>query len=114
LKIGIQVPAACAFCGHNLESFNHLFFECSNTKKLWSRLCLWLGYKRNIRGWEAEPEWAYKKAKSKKGINVITSCVFAITVAMIWRERNRIRFDTAKYDELQICREIVLHIHIRG
>ncbi|OIT01252.1 hypothetical protein A4A49_59822, partial [Nicotiana attenuata] len=108
LKIGIQVPAAYAFYGHSLESFNHLFFECSNTKKLWSILCLWLGYKMNIEGWEVELKWACKKAKSRKGINAITSYVFAITVAMIWRERNRIRFDKAKYDELQICREIVV------
>ncbi|XP_019238886.1 PREDICTED: uncharacterized protein LOC109218943 [Nicotiana attenuata] len=114
LKFGIQVPAAHAFCGHSLESFNHLFFECSITKKLWSRLCVWMGHKRNIGGWDTKLEWVCKKAKSRKGINAITSCVFAIIVAMIWRERNRIRFDKGKYDENQICREIVLHIHVRG
>ncbi|XP_019240155.1 PREDICTED: uncharacterized protein LOC109220147 [Nicotiana attenuata] len=74
LKIGIQVPAACVFCGHSLESFSHLFFECTNTKKLWSRLCLWPGYKRDIGGWEAELKWACMKAKSRRGSNAITSC----------------------------------------
>ncbi|XP_019259569.1 PREDICTED: uncharacterized protein LOC109237690 [Nicotiana attenuata] len=114
LKIGIQVPAAYAFCGHSLESFSHLFFECTNTKKLWSRLYLRLGYKRNIGDWETELKWACKKAMSRRGTNAITSCVFAMTVALIWRERNTIRFDKPKFDDLQICREIVIHIHIRG
>ncbi|XP_019258462.1 PREDICTED: uncharacterized protein LOC109236708 [Nicotiana attenuata] len=114
LKIGIQIPAACAFCGHSLEYFSHLFFECTITKKLWSRLCSWLGYNRSIGDWKTELEWACKKAKSRRERNAITSCVFAMTVALIWRERNIIRFEQAKFDDLQICREIELHIHIRG
>ncbi|OIT32725.1 hypothetical protein A4A49_60212, partial [Nicotiana attenuata] len=114
LKFGIHVPTGCAFCGHSLESFNHLFFECSITKNLWSRLCFWLGHRRNIADWEAEMDWICKKAKSWKGINAITSCVFASTIALVWRERNKIRFEKGKYDENQVCREIALHIHIRG
>nr|XP_009623090.1 uncharacterized protein LOC104114368 [Nicotiana tomentosiformis] len=87
LKIGIQIPAACAFCVYNLESFNHLFFDCTITKQLWSRLCSWLGYNRIIGDWKTELEWACDKAKNKPGTNASTSCVFAMTVALIWRER---------------------------
>lgn len=93
LKIGIQIPAACAFCWHSLESFSHLFFECTITKQIWSRLCSWLGYNRSIGDWKTELEWACKKVKSRRGTNVITSCVFAMIVALIWRERNIIRFE---------------------
>ncbi|XP_075091494.1 uncharacterized protein LOC142171703 [Nicotiana tabacum] len=113
LKIGIQIPAACAFCGYNLESFNHLFLDCTITKQLWSRLCSWLVYNRIIGDWKTELKWACKRAKSRAGTNAITSCVFAMTVILIWRERNKSRFEQAKFDDSKICREIVLHLHIR-
>lgn len=63
LKIGIQIPIACAFCGHSLESFSHLFFDYTITKQLWSSLCSWLGYNKRIGDWNTELEWACKKAK---------------------------------------------------
>ncbi|XP_019262929.1 PREDICTED: uncharacterized protein LOC109240714 [Nicotiana attenuata] len=114
LKLGITVPTDCIFCRHSIETFNHLFFECPIAKSLWTKLCLWLGHKRNIGDWEFELKWISKKAKSRAGINGIICCVFAMTVALILRERNKGRFEDSKYDEHQICKEIVLHIHVRG
>ncbi|XP_019263106.1 PREDICTED: uncharacterized protein LOC109240879 [Nicotiana attenuata] len=114
LKFGIQVPAECIFFKNGSETFNHLFFECPVTSRLWAKLCHWLGHKRSIGDWECELEWINKKAKSRAGINSIACCVFAMTVAMIWRERNKGRFEDGKYDEYQICKEIILHIHVRG
>lgn len=109
LKIGIQVPSACAFRGHSPESFSHLFFDCIITIQLWCRLCLWMGYNRNVGDWNAELQWACKKAKSKSGTNVIANCVFAMAVALIWRERNKVKFEHTNFDASSICMEIVLH-----
>ncbi|KAL8513928.1 hypothetical protein ACS0TY_013157 [Phlomoides rotata] len=32
----------CNLCGEEVESANHLFFECLSTNMIWSVLCRWL------------------------------------------------------------------------
>lgn len=49
-KIGVHVPQDCAFCKATIETLEHLFFECSVTTRVWTRLLVWLGMKRNISG----------------------------------------------------------------
>lgn len=48
IKFGIQVPTECIFCGQELETLEHLFFECDKTHNLWQRLCNWIGFRRVI------------------------------------------------------------------
>ena len=33
----------CTFCKHEIESFEHLFFNCSVTRTFWEAFCSWLG-----------------------------------------------------------------------
>ena len=32
----------CTFCKHEIESFEHLFLNCSVTRTFWEAVCLWL------------------------------------------------------------------------
>ncbi|XP_019259628.1 PREDICTED: uncharacterized protein LOC109237729 [Nicotiana attenuata] len=36
-KLGIQVQTECIFCGRAEETFEHLYFCCHNTNRLWER-----------------------------------------------------------------------------
>lgn len=41
LKYGVQIPQQCILCKLTDETFDNLFFECSVTNELWSRLLKW-------------------------------------------------------------------------
>lgn len=113
-RFGIDVPLDCVFCGQSLESFTHLFFECHTTRRLWSRICAWLGHQRQIQDWNTKVTWACKLAKSKNGKAEITSCAFAMVVNMIWKARNFSRFQKIPFQADQMIKEMVLHLHTRG
>ncbi|OIT37924.1 hypothetical protein A4A49_59066, partial [Nicotiana attenuata] len=113
-RFGIQVLQDCVFCKAATETLQHLFFKCPVTSKVWTRLLLWLGMKRSIKGWKEELTWASRMARKKTGKAAITSYVFAMLIYSIWRERNMNRFQKSVFEERRICREIVLHVHIRG
>lgn len=53
-------------------------------------------------------------AKKKTGKGAIICCVFGMLVNIIWRERNRIRFQAAHYYADMLYRKIALHMHITG
>jgi len=82
-KFGINVPPNCAFCGQHLETFSHLFFECSVTKKIWNCMLQWLGHRRQIQDWETEVNWMSQIARRRGGVAEITSCVFAMVVEVM-------------------------------
>lgn len=53
-KIGIDIPTDCAFCKQQEERFEHLFFACPATNRLWLRICKCIGYQRVANTWEDE------------------------------------------------------------
>ncbi|XP_059294741.1 uncharacterized protein LOC132047761 [Lycium ferocissimum] len=114
LKIGIVVPTDCAFCATTRETFDHLFFGCCVTRSVWNRLLAWLGCARTVGSWPDELTWACQIAKRKNGKSSIAAYCFAMTVYIIWRERNNLRFKQGYFDAAKIYWEIALHIHIRG
>lgn len=93
-----------------MESFDHLFFRCIVTRWLWTRLLNWLGINRPVGDWNEANRWAM--SKSGKGATLCS--VFAMVVAIIWRERNDLRFKAGHYSIDRVCRAVALQIHIKG
>ncbi|KAK4355931.1 hypothetical protein RND71_024902 [Anisodus tanguticus] len=88
-------------------------FECTVMKGLWHRILLWQGFHKNIGDWEAEVQWVTEWARKKTGQGAIR-CSFAMLIYVMWRERNQIRFKQSRYQADRVCKELALHIHIRG
>ncbi|XP_060212026.1 uncharacterized protein LOC132639602 [Lycium barbarum] len=114
LKFGIQVPPSCVFCDSADETLDHLLFNCTITRALWTRLLNWLGIQRTIGTWQEEVNWVCTWAKRRTEKGAIISVIFAMLVATIWRERNLLRFHNGYFQVDRICREIAIHIHIKG
>ncbi|OIT22078.1 hypothetical protein A4A49_65009, partial [Nicotiana attenuata] len=104
----------CIFCKQADEVFDDIFFECTMTKELWSRLLKWLGHNRTIRYWKCEVAWISRYATKKNGHWAIVTCVFGMMIYTIWRERNKLRFQGGTTTVSSICKEIAIHIHTRG
>ncbi|KAK4727151.1 hypothetical protein R3W88_032068 [Solanum pinnatisectum] len=67
LKIGMHVPLKCSFCNNAMETIEHF--------------------------WKNELLWVNAQAKGTSGKGTLVSCCFVTLVALLWRERNRIRFE---------------------
>ncbi|KAH0633350.1 hypothetical protein KY284_036136 [Solanum tuberosum] len=114
LKIGIHVPLECSFCNNAMETVEHLFFDWTITKDLWARLLIWLGFTRSIDGWKNELLWVNAQAKGTSGKGALVSCYFVTLVALLWRERNKIRFEQGQLQVDKFLREIAYHLHVRA
>ncbi|XP_009798242.1 uncharacterized protein [Nicotiana sylvestris] len=113
-KIGIQVPQACVFCGLADEYFEHLFFGCYYTKNILQRLLNWLSCPRQINTCQEGVKWVTTCARKNKGFGTIVSAVFGMMVYLIWRNMNKIRFQSGSSFLDRMYRETAIHIHIRG
>lgn len=113
-KFGIQVPVQCVFCDSATETLERLFFDCTCTRHLWSRLLHWLGITRPIGSWHTKLQWINQWAKRWTGSGAIVSYVFAMLISTIWRERNYYRFQKGQLNCDKLCREISFYLQIRG
>ncbi|XP_019262009.1 PREDICTED: uncharacterized protein LOC109239871 [Nicotiana attenuata] len=114
MKFGIQAPLECVFCATNMETFEHLYFGCPKTNKLWDRVLKSLGITRQIGSWKTELNWLSRLASRKNCKAEMTTAIFTMVVYCIWHERNSIRFNKGGYNMDEICKEIAKHIHIQG
>src|SRR4051812_23995540 len=65
LKFGISTDLKCVFC-QEIETLEHLYFECSWTHAVWADLLQWLGYHRIPMTWAQEIMWINAES-TKKG-----------------------------------------------
>nr|XP_009768991.1 PREDICTED: uncharacterized protein LOC104219920 [Nicotiana sylvestris] len=113
IKVEWNMQADCIFCGKAEETFDHLYFGCHSTNKLWERILKWLGHTRLIGDWNHELIWISSMAKKKECKAKMITAAFAMVVYCIWRERNSMRFNMGRYID-EVCKEIAMHIHIQG
>lgn len=60
--------------------------------------------------WSIEIGWLSVMAKKKASIPQIVTNVFFMLIYVIWRERNRLRFQRGSFFADMILKEIVMHI----
>ncbi|OIT01650.1 hypothetical protein A4A49_56736, partial [Nicotiana attenuata] len=113
-KFGIQVHPDCVFCAKNVETFEHLYFGCPDTSRLWEKVLTWTGNARQIGTWPQELQWIYNMAKKKLCRAEMITALFEMVIYCIWRERNSIRFNKGRYCIDELCKEIAIDIHIQG
>ncbi|XP_019239422.1 PREDICTED: uncharacterized protein LOC109219416, partial [Nicotiana attenuata] len=85
---GMQVDQECVLCKQANESIQHLFFECTYAKALWSTVLAWQGIKRPVNGWNEELRWAEMQTKRKTAAAELYKMAIAATVYHVWQERN--------------------------
>ncbi|KAH0690028.1 hypothetical protein KY289_017386 [Solanum tuberosum] len=86
--VGVVESKLCPLCGIEYESIDHLFFQCSFSSSIWSKLLLWQGDRRSTMKWQEEIQWAVLNANGK---NVKATMYRASIVAcayLIWQDRN--------------------------
>ncbi|GKB07076.1 putative reverse transcriptase domain, reverse transcriptase zinc-binding domain protein [Tanacetum coccineum] len=86
----------CSLCGVQMDSHEHIFFECGYSSKVWSLI-------RNLAGMENVPPiledivaWFHPMAAKRSFINVVGKLLFAAASYYIWLERNNRLFKNTR------------------
>ncbi|XP_022014770.1 uncharacterized protein LOC110914279 [Helianthus annuus] len=78
----------CVLCYANVDSHEHLFFECGFSSQVWS-LVRSKGNKATVDSkWSNIVDWLRDRATSKSADNYVSRLIVAATAYTIWQERN--------------------------
>jgi hypothetical protein len=111
----LQTDSTCIFCHMDDESHSHLFFGCQWTSLLWNRVKHWLHITRNMSTLDKAVRGLCKSGSGADGRMKRVS--LAITVYLIWEERNKRIFDgscstiAALFRNFQTRFYTILHFH---
>lgn len=65
----------CGLCGNQVESVEHIFFDCTINKRCWERLLRSKGLMRRARAWSIEKLWCLERLKEEEGFLIASrSC----------------------------------------
>ncbi|XP_058776385.1 uncharacterized protein LOC131650703 [Vicia villosa] len=104
-KFGVATDMKCMFCSYN-EDVQHLFFECSYTKKIWEVVLGWLNISHTVQGWCQERKWLEIFCRSKNWRSKFVQVAIAETIYNVWIERNKMVF-SRNYSEGLVMDSII-------
>jgi hypothetical protein len=78
----------CVLCQSNIESHEHLFFECSFSADIWERINMKMRMNGAVNSWDDTLTFLISKNKSRAIRIIICKLLLAATVYHIWKERN--------------------------
>ncbi|XP_019239049.1 PREDICTED: uncharacterized protein LOC109219081 [Nicotiana attenuata] len=113
-KWGMQVDRECVLCKQANETIQHLFFECTYAKALWSTLLACQGIRRPVAGWDKELRWAEKKTKRKTTAAELYKMTVATTIYHVWQERNTRIFQANVTGWEAVSKKIIQELHCRS
>ncbi|XP_058752813.1 uncharacterized protein LOC131626004 [Vicia villosa] len=90
-KIGILTDGLCVYC-EQMETNQHLFFDCAETKKTWIQLLTWMKIRHTPGDWTEEAEWICSQTKGKSGRAKLLKLAATEMVYATWNQRNKMIF----------------------
>lgn len=84
----VNAPTSCAFCGNQLDSHDHLFFQCDYPALVWKGICIRVNLDLYSDDWDIVLESFVSIADSKKADDIIAKLVLGASLYFIWQERN--------------------------
>jgi hypothetical protein len=97
---GYNGNSLCLFCHSKQENRNHLFFECSLSKKIWSTLMAECGVADPPVDWENVSRWSKQHMRGKSlRVAALKLCLGA-GVYNLWIQRNLLLHNgTPRFEE---------------
>ena len=78
----------CFFCRSGSENYDHLFFECPVTSRIWATILARSGLTPLQMSWGDQIEWMANHWKGNSLSIIIYNLSLAASVYSIWTERN--------------------------
>lgn len=109
-RIGVQVEPLCYLCGADVETLNHLFFQCEFATTVWNGVVVGYGIHRRAEMWSEERAYMLTHCTTNSGYQRTYRCMLSTLVYHIWKERNHRRMQSKRSTAEQIikqCKETV-------
>jgi hypothetical protein len=88
LKWGFNVDGNCVFCRNAIETRNHIFFDCSFSKRIWRNVMALCLISDPQFCWEHLVEWGSMHLK-RKGLRAnLCKLAWWATVYYLWSQKN--------------------------
>ncbi|XP_056688244.1 uncharacterized protein [Spinacia oleracea] len=79
----------CCLCKQEQEDIDHLFFLCSWSTALWSRVLHWIGCDKQAGSWTSEIDFVSAHVAGNVAKHQIYRMALFTSVYFVWRERNQ-------------------------
>lgn len=89
------------FC-KNIETKEHLFFECPSVLPIWIIVLKWMKVHHNPGGWDQKVGWITNICKQKGWKKKIVQCSFTETIHKCWKIRNLMSFGGKMKDKIVV------------
>jgi hypothetical protein len=111
----MSADSSCVFCNQDQESHRHLFFKCSWSSTLWNNIVQWLHIHHRMGSLSS----ALRRLRPKRKLVLsrMRRASLAISVYLIWEERNKRVFDNSfssvekVFRRFQVLFFMVFHFH---
>ncbi|XP_056690365.1 uncharacterized protein [Spinacia oleracea] len=113
LQWGIVTDGLCSLCGSKLESTQHLFFQCSFSKKVWQKFLQGLHISRAVQNFDQEIQFPIRMSKNTIAVSKLFLAGFAETVYGLWLQRNQRVFAGHIQTAEQISRDVIFRVACR-
>lgn len=104
-RFGLIDTSMCCFCTQ-IETLEHLMFECHATRIIWQQVLGWLRIQHVPDKWSNELQWVLLNCKGKSWRRQLLKVAFLETIYEIWRHRNNICFNNIDR-HLNIAHQII-------
>jgi hypothetical protein len=114
-SVGILTNSTCILCGINMESHEHLFFECNFTGTVWRAINIKAKLHWPCIPWQQLLQWASVHYQQRNNIiSIIARLLLSTSVYILWHERNNRIFSNSYKTAQAIVEEIfqLLRTHI--
>ncbi|XP_062113050.1 uncharacterized protein LOC133824195 [Humulus lupulus] len=101
----------CPVCEEAQESHSHLFFSCSFSQQLRSRMESWVGRDSWPRRYEDWHTWMLDKPKGL--MQRVSAASLAAAVYLIWRNRNKCVYDLNSWSIDFVLQQIRYSVKVR-
>ena len=88
-SLGVLTSMDCVLCSVEVETRDHIFFECTYSKQVWGRILSTYGLSRVIGSWQEEFSWVVRTFRGKAIRTIIMRLAWNAHIYFIWHERNR-------------------------
>jgi hypothetical protein len=114
-SVGILTNNTCILCGINVESHEHLFFECNFTGTVWRAINTKAKMQWPCIPWQQLLQWVSVHCQQRNNIiSMIARLLLSTSVYILWHERNNRIFSNSYKTAQAIVEEIfqLLRTHI--
>ncbi|XP_058766374.1 uncharacterized protein LOC131639972 [Vicia villosa] len=107
LRFGFIQDNVCSMCRQDVETKEHVFFECRFPRSIWCTILDWISIKHTPLIWIDELRWVIDNSNKKGWRAKNLKLAFAEVVYGIWSHRNNLIFGTNSTATLQTIRDCI-------